>query len=250
MKNLASYIFPVLLIIVGGALLIVGAMQGQNSWVLLGAGLALLAGIVSLLLQMGLIGRQAGMIIGIVFAAIAIGLAYRNYRSVQEVIEFNERKYQSDRRLIQALKDIRTAEIGFKEANGAYSGSLQALQEFVRNGTIPMVKAIGQVPDTLTEQEALDLKIIVRDTILAPAMDSLFLSPRAVADRLYPFDVNTFINSPVSDKPFILKSGMINSSGRNMSVFQAKDPYPMVKGDTLFVGNLEKASTAGNWTGE
>ena len=250
MKNLASYIFPVLLIVVGGALLIIGAMQGQNGMVLLGAGLALLAGIISLLLQMGIIGRQVGMLIGIVFALVAVGLAYLNYRSVEKVIEFNERKLQSDRKLIQALKDMRTAEIGFKQANGAYSGNLQALQEFVRSGTIPMVKAIGQVPDTLTEQEALDLKIIVRDTIMAPALDSLFLAPRMVGERLYPFDVNTFTNSPVSNKPFILKSGMVNSSGRNMSVFQVKDPHPMVKGDTLFVGNLEKVSTAGNWTGE
>ncbi len=250
MKNLASYIFPVLLIVVGGTLLIIGAMQGQNSWVLLGAGLALLAGIVSLLLQSGIINRQVGMVIGIVFAVVAIGLAYRNYRSVEEVIEFNARKLQSDRRLIQALKDIRTAEIGYKEANGAYTANLAALQEFVKSGTIPMVKAIGQVPDSLTEQQALEMKIIVRDTILAPALDSLFLSPRFVNGRLYPFDVNTFINSPVKNKPFLVRAGMINSSGRSIPVFQAKDPHPMVAGDTLFVGNMEKASTAGNWTGE
>ena len=92
MKNLANYIFPVLLIIVGGALLIVGAMQGQNSWVMLGAGLALIAGLVSIMLQLGLINRKMGMVLGLVFAVMAIGLAYRNYRSVNEVLEFNERK--------------------------------------------------------------------------------------------------------------------------------------------------------------
>jgi hypothetical protein len=42
MKNLTSYFFPALLIILGGVLLIVGAMQGQNSWVMLGSGLALM----------------------------------------------------------------------------------------------------------------------------------------------------------------------------------------------------------------
>jgi membrane protein implicated in regulation of membrane protease activity len=250
MKNLANYFFPVFLIIIGGALLIVGAMQGQNSWVMLGAGLALLAGVVSMLLQMGILNRKMGTVIGLVFAVVAIGLAYRNYRSVAELLEFNERKAKSDRLVIQALKDIRTAQIGYRQASGAYTGNLDVLKEFVKTGTIPMVKAIGQIPDTLTEQQALELKLIVRDTILAPALDSLFLSPRAQEGRVYPFDVNTFTNSPASDKPFLLKAGVINSSGRSIPVFMARDPQPMVAGDTLLVGNMEKASTAGNWTGE
>ncbi len=250
MKNIANYIFPLLLILVGGALLIIGGMQGQNSWVLLGAGLAMLAGIVSLLLQMGIVNRRMGMVLGLVFAVIAVGLAYRNYRSVAEVIEFNERKLKSDRLVIQGLKDIRTAQIGYKQATGSFTGNLGVLQDFVKNGKIPMVKAIGQIPDTLTEQQALELKLIVRDTILAPALDSLFLSPRAQEGRAYPFDVNNFTNSPVSNKPFLLRAGVINSSGRNVPVFMARDPQPLVAGDTLLVGNMEKASTAGNWSGE
>ena len=36
----------------------------------------------------------------------------------------------------------------------------------------------------------------------------------------------------------------------HVPVFLAKDPTPMVAGDTLMVGNMEKQSTAGNWTGE
>ena len=250
MKNIANYIFPLLLILVGGALLIIGVQQGQNSWVLLGAGLALLAGVVSLLLQLGIINRQIGMVLGIVFAAVAIGLAYRNYRSVVEVIEFNERKAASDRLVIQGLKDIRTAELGYREATGGFTGNLEVLREFVKTGTIPRIKAIGQVPDTLTEKQALELKLIVRDTILAPALDSLFLSPRLQEDRAYPFDKDKFINSPVSNKPFLLRAGVINSSGRSVPVFNVRDPQPLVAGDTLLVGSMEKASTAGNWTGE
>jgi hypothetical protein len=249
MKNLANYIFPVLLIILGGALLIVGAMQGQNTWVMLGAGLALIAGLVSVMLQLGLISRKGGMILGVVFALLAVVLAYRNYRSVVEVIEFNEKKLANDRLVIQGLKDMRTAQLGYKEAFGGYTGNLEVLAEFVQKGHIPMIKAIGQVPDTLSELEALELGIIVRDTILAPALDSLFLSPRVQDGRAYPFDPNTFTKAP-SGAPFLLKAGVINSSGRNVPVFLVRDPQPMVKGDTLLVGNMDKASTSGNWTGE
>ena len=82
MKKIANYFFPVFLIILGGALLIVGALQHQGIPVLLGAGLALLAGLASLLLLLGVIGRRLGFVMGLLFAALAIGLAYHNYRSV------------------------------------------------------------------------------------------------------------------------------------------------------------------------
>lgn len=250
MKTLTSYIFPVVLIILGAALLIVGAIQGQNTWVMLGASLALIAGVVSLLLQLGMVSRKTGMVLGLLFAAGAVFLAYRNIRSVAEVLEFTKAKRANDSQVIQGLKDLRTAQLGFRQAHGSFTGDLNTLDEFVRTGTIPMIRAIGQVPDTLTELAALELGIIVRDTINAPALDSLFLSPRAQEGRVYPFDMARLTTSPTSGKPWILKAGVISSSGRNVPVFLAKDPAPMVAGDTLMVGNMEKASTAGNWSGE
>lgn len=105
------------------------------------------------------------------------------------------------------------------------------------------------MPDTLTETQALELKLIVRDTIMAPALDSLFLSPRLQADRVYPFDPDNFVNSPTRDRSHRLRAGRFNSSGRSVPVFGAST-QPTGAGDTLLVGNMEKASTAGNWTGE
>jgi hypothetical protein len=250
MKTVTSYIFPVALILLGAVLLIIGASQGQNVWVMLGAGLALIAGLVSLLLQLGILGRKAGMALGLLFAVGAVLLAYRNYRSIAGVLEFNKLKEANDSRVIQGLKDIRTAQFGYRQANGTFTGNVQELRNFVKNGTIPMIRAIGQVPDTLTEQEAIELQLIVRDTIMAPALDSLFLTDRAREARNHPFDPDNFINSPVTGKPFILQAGTISSSGRNVPVFLAKDPTPMVAGDTLMVGSMERASTAGNWRGE
>jgi hypothetical protein len=250
MKTLSSYLFPVILIILGAALLIVGAIQGQNTWVMLGAVLALIAGVVALLLQLGILSRKTGVILGVAFALGAVFLTYRNYRSIAEVLEFNVAKQANDTKVKQGLKDLRTAQLGFRQANGTFTGDLNMLRDFVKSGTIPMVRAIGQVPDTLTELDALKLGLIVRDTIQAPALDSLFRTAKAQEGRVYPFDADKFINSPTSDMPWMLKAGVISSSGRNVPVFLAKDPKPMVEGDTLMVGNMEKASTAGNWSGE
>lgn len=250
MKTLTNYLFPVVLIILGAALLIVGGMQGQNTWVMLGAGLALIAGLVAILLQLGVLSRSVGVAVGLVFALGAVFLAYRNYRSVAEVLEFTQQKKKNDSQIIQGLKDLRTAQLGYRQATGAFTGDLNVLQDFVKNGSIPMIRAIGQVPDTLTEADALALGIIVRDTISAPALDSLFRTSKSLENRVYPFDANTFIQSPITGKPWLLRAGVINSSGRNVPVFLAKDPTPLVAGDTLMVGNMEKASTAGNWSGE
>ncbi len=248
--KITSYIFPTVLIVLGGGLLAIGAASGQNMWVMLGAGLALVAGVISLLLVMGVISRSVGMVLGVVFAIGAIFLAYRNYRSVKEVLEFTERKKRNDALVVQGLKDIRTAQQGYRDARGNYAGDIGTLRDFVRSGTIPMIRRVGQVPDTLTEAEAIELGIIVRDTIPAPALDSLFMTEKAREGRVYDFDPEKLGIQPVSGKPYLLRAGAIQSSGRNVPVFQAKDPTPMIAGDTLLVGSMEKATTSGNWPGQ
>lgn len=256
MKNIGSLIFPVLLVLLGGVLLILGAKDGQNKWVLLGAGLALVAGVVALLIQLGKLSPGAGRIIGIVFAVLAVFLVWRNYRSVQEDLEFTEAKKINDRKVIQGLKDLRSAQLAYREAKGSFTGDLMELRQFLKVDSITRIRAIGQVPDTLTEKDALALGIITRDTIMVPALDSTFYTRRALENRLYPFDPDSFIYSPVPPrKPFLLQAGTVMSSGRNVPVFQVKDPTPMIntrtgQGDTLMVGSMEKAFTAGNWAGE
>jgi|GEM_PF-5733067 len=82
MRSLLPYILPTVLVLAGGALLLIGIQQGQDLSVLAGAGLAFIAGVISLLLLRGVIGNRSGLVLGIVFAALALGLAYTNYRSV------------------------------------------------------------------------------------------------------------------------------------------------------------------------
>jgi hypothetical protein len=266
MKNLTSYIFPAALAIGGGALLILGLKQGQNTGVLLGAGLAFIAGVVTLLLQAGIVNRKLGLGIGVVFGVLAVWLAFLNYRAVASVLEFTKAKKLNDQKVIQALKDIRTAQIDYRKVHGTYADDIGKLRDFVRNGRIPMVRAIGQIPDTLTEQMAIEKGLvltrlpegmtaeeavrqgyILRDTTMAPALDSLFYTKRALEGRVHPFDPENFGRSPITGKPFILRTGTVQSSGRNVPVFIAKDPTPMVEGDTLMVGSLEKPILAGNW---
>lgn len=247
MKSIGGYVFPVLLVILGGLLLVMAVIDGQNAWVKLGAFLTLLTGVMALLLQSGMLNRRASLAIGLVCAAAAVFLAFRNYRSVAEVLEFKKRKEAYDKMMIQALSDIREAQRKYKLANNAYTGNLEVLRDFVKSGTYPLIRAIGQVPDTLTEQQALELKLIIRDTIQVSVLDSTFRTRKALEDRVYVFNPDSFIYSPATRKPFLLKAGIINVSGRNAPVVLCKDPSPLVPGDTLMFGSLEKATDDGNW---
>ena len=81
MKKILNYLLSVFLLLFGGSLLVIGLLEGQGVFMLLGSGLAFLAGLVALLLQVGIIGRKAGFILGIVFATLALALAYQNFRN-------------------------------------------------------------------------------------------------------------------------------------------------------------------------
>ncbi|HRD53495.1 MAG TPA: hypothetical protein PKY96_12685 [Flavobacteriales bacterium] len=247
MKSIGGYVFPVLLIIAGGVIFIMAVMDDQNVWVKLGAFLTLLTGAMALLLQLGILSRKAGVAVGALCAAAALFLAFRNYRSVAEEMELREAKKVYENQLKQALTDIREAQRKYKLANGAYTGSLDVLRDFVKQGTYPVIRAIGQVPDTLTELRALELGLIVRDTIQVSVLDSTFRTQKALEGRVYPFNPDSFIYSPSSRKPFILKAGMLALSGRNAPVLVCKDPSPKFPGDTLQFGSMEKPTDDGNW---
>lgn len=85
MKKIVNHTLAVFLLLFGGTLLVIGLLEGQGLFMLLAAGLAFLAGLVALLLQLNIIGRRTGFVLGIVFATLALGLAYQNFRSAAAI---------------------------------------------------------------------------------------------------------------------------------------------------------------------
>jgi len=99
-------------------------------------------------------------VINIILFVVIIALAYFLWESIAEPIRFEKAKKKRYKVTIQNLKDIRTAELAYLAVNGKFTGDFDTLINFVKNDSIPMVKAIGSVPDTLEEKEALELGII------------------------------------------------------------------------------------------
>jgi len=205
---------------------------------------------------------QVIMIVAILF------LGWLCVESINKPLRFQKEYEFRRQKVVDRLINIRSAQVAYRSVYGQYTGSFDTLVKiFVYNDSLPMVKMIGSLTDSMiiagmTETQALKLGIIHRDTFRVAVKDSLFRGRLAIIDsmRYVPFS---------DGKEFDLGSTFLNTaSGVKVSVFEAKTPnewflkgldkqeisnlgdmaskfnkYPGVK-----VGSLEEANNnAGNW---
>ncbi|MDP2114571.1 MAG: hypothetical protein Q8K69_10995, partial [Bacteroidota bacterium] len=76
-------------------------------------------------------------VIQIVLVAVAIILAYLLYTSVERPLDFEKAKKERYNATIERLKDIRKAEIAYKDIHGKFTGSWDTLINFVKTGELP-----------------------------------------------------------------------------------------------------------------
>ncbi len=202
----------------------------------------------------------------IILAIVIIGLVFALYKSIQTPIEFRNTKQERYEATIQKLKDIRKAQLAYKDEHGNFTGSFDTLINFIKKDSLSVVKAIGRIPDSLleagmTEQEALREGIISRDTIKLAIKDSLFRKG---------FKADDLWRVPYTEKDsFQMGAKTVESGNVDVEVFEAKvhndvllhdqkkqlvinlnermskkqNKFPGVK-----VGDLEKPNNnAGNW---
>ncbi len=188
--------------------------------------------------------------IQLVLAVVAIVLAYFIYSGIQDKIIFQEKAEQ--RRLVvqERLMDVVTAQKEFKTEKGRYAANFDELIHFLTSDSLTIIKAIGNVPDTLTEVEAVELGIVIRDTALVPA--------RTIFPDDYPVDSLRII--PFSEgNEFKMKADIIEKNKVNVNVFEASAKFEDVYNgldtknenidlkDVLKVGSLTEPITTGNW---
>ncbi len=156
--------------------------------------------------------------IALVIAIIALG--YFCVESINRPIRFIKHQEIRSNAVIKNLKDIRTAEVAFKSVYDRFTGSFDTLINFVKNDSLKLVKKEGSLSDSLveagwTEEKALGLGMIKRDTILVSVLDSLF-------GKRYHIDSLRYV--PFTDgEEFVLGSGIVETgSGVKVHVFEAK----------------------------
>jgi hypothetical protein len=206
-------------------------------------------------------------IIQILLVIAAVALTYFIYRGIQKPIDFEKAKDDRYEATIEKLKDIRKAQLAYKDVYGRFTGSWDTLINFIENDSIRNVRKIGELTDSMieekiTERKAVQLGLIIRDTIRVSVKEALF-SPDFNPEQL------KYIPVPDTTAVFALGQNLVTTgSGIRVPVFEAKahnniilrgldrqyvinmneqrrlnEKYPGLK-----VGSLtETVNNAGNW---
>jgi len=188
-------------------------------------------------------------VIQIVLAIAIVVLAYFVWESIQTPIRFNKEKDKRYKATIQKMKDIRTAQLAYKDEYGHFTGSFDTLINFIETDSMKVVKAEGSLSDELLEQgwtEAIAVKegLIKRDTIRIAIKDTLFAED---------YSAKNIWKVPYTDSDSIkLATAKVTVSKTKVNVFEAK-----VHNDVLLHGldrqliiNLnERMKNANNFPG-
>ncbi|MBR3699394.1 MAG: hypothetical protein IKM85_07740 [Bacteroidales bacterium] len=208
--------------------------------------------------------KLKSIIINIVLFAVVVFLAIKVIQSIQAPINFNNEKSHREAQVVQRLKDIRDAEIQFKQANSKYTSDFDSLIDFCKNYEIPIIMMVPDPEDTTFTKT-------INDTLgYIKVIDSLF-------GNRSQFNINELGIVPFSNPTtqFEIHDSIIKRGGISVPVFEVKTPYEVylntpgdkftekewntrvqnVKAEMeqidkyagLKVGSLEEASTDGNW---
>ncbi len=194
-------------------------------------------------------------VIQFVLFIIIVALGYMVYDSIMEPVRLNQEKNKREKAVVQRMKEVRSAELIYKQLNGKYIDKWDSLIQFIDSAEIPVVKIIPDPTDTT-------YTLTINDTVgFVRVYDSLFHSGNKV-------DLNHFMIIPFSGSDTIeLHAGELDRGGVTVQVFEAKAPYSSyLKGmDEQFVinltagkkdidlyagikvGSMTEPSTDGNW---
>ena len=160
------------------------------------------------------------ILLQIILIAAAIFLAYSIYTSILTPIDFGKEKKAKYNQVIEKLKDIRKAELAFKDVNGAFCGDWDSLTNFVKHDSIPQIRKIGMLTDSmieagLDEKMAMKKGLIIRDTIKVSVLESIF-------GTKYPIDQLGVIPGSGGQKFWLKQRIITTGSGVKVPVFEAR----------------------------
>lgn len=193
-------------------------------------------------------------IIQIVLGIAIVVLSYFIYSSIMGRIEFEKLAKERRNAVIERLKDIRTAQIAYKNANGQFAKDFDKLIGWIKNGKIQVIKQIGDAEDSL----AVARGEVIRDTVYIPAIDTVFSATYIGNRKNFNLDQLPVIPNSDGDK-FEMDAGEITRNNVKVKVFEVFAPFTSVyKGletdkhsikmdDGLRVGSMTDPSTNGNW---
>ena len=195
----------------------------------------------------------------------SIFFAYKIYDSINGPIKFNEEKNVRYSKVINRLKDIRTAQIAHRDVKGVFSNNFDSLIKFIDEGQFTLIEKRDSSFLEYDRTYRIDMlrEIIVIDTLgTVPVKDSLFGTSLSYKNMAFiPIE-------GVDDQKFEIAAKVIDKNGYKVPVFEVKVKKNVilfdqnkdlikqenetiavdgVNGPEIILGSLSNVSTNGNW---
>ena len=195
---------------------------------------------------------------------LCIFFSYKIYDSINKPINFNEVKYNRYYDVIDRLKEIRTAQIAYKDVNGVYSNNFDSLVNFIDNGIFTLIEKRDSSYLEYDRIYRIDMlkEVVVVDTLgFVSVKDSLFKNnttykdmkkiPVKGIDTVFQIDAKIIMINDYKAPVFEVKVS------KNIVLFdQDEDLLKLenetisidgVNGSEIILGSLNEVSTNGNW---
>ena len=195
---------------------------------------------------------------------LCIFFSYKIYDSINKPINFNEVKYNRYYDVIDRLKEIRTAQIAYKDVNGVYSNNFDSLVNFIDNGIFTLIEKRDSSYLEYDRIYRIDMlkEVVVIDTLgFVSVKDSLFKNsntykdmkkiPVKGIDTVFQIDARIIMINDYKAPVFEVKVS------KNIVLFdQDEDLLKLenetisidgVNGSEIVLGSLNEVSTNGNW---
>lgn len=191
-------------------------------------------------------------ILTIVFAITSVGLAYYLYDSINTTIQETKRIAIMEAAIIDQLKLIREAELGYKAVHGRYTSSWDSLLHFVDSGYFYITERIETV---ITLDYGADSTSVQIDTLgRIQVIDSLYGSHKYPNFNLAELPYVPGITPKVK---FLIWADEIKKANLLVSSVEVWNPSPInpdrdeeseinIKKPLRF-GSRTNITTAGNW---
>ena len=169
------------------------------------------------------------IVLKILLVAAIATLLYMCVQSIMTPINFDKLQKERQAAIVERLVNIRNVQIGYRNMYRVYAGSINELQRFLNEDSIPSIVKEGELTDEqlkagITETEAVKKGLIKRDTNWVAAKDTLL--PKN-------FDVSKLYQVPgFENATFSLDTATLSSpSGYTVPVFESGVLYDIYLGD-------------------
>ena len=203
--------------------------------------------------------------IQVILWVASIFFAYKIYDSINGPLQFNQKKNERYATVIDRLKDIRSAQIAYKDVKGVFSNNFDSLIEFVDKGHFTLIEKRDSSFLEYDRIYRIDMlrEVVVIDTLgTVEVKDSLFKNSDKYKEMAF-IPING-----VNGQKFEIASKVIDKNGYKVPVFEVKVKKSVilfdqnkdlikqenetiavdgVNGPEIVLGSLTTISTNGNW---